>query len=232
MHKTQRAQLIRLAAAGIIGLLLLLGIIALAGRSLRLSGITPTKVGTHTNVVLSFSQPLTNGPDIMKTLSLSPTTEVSVIVDKAGITIVPTDGFKPGKYTISVPRITAQQGSISNFTASFSVSASNPSSNDATAVDLDDIATRQYPKLAQIPENKASDYKLQYLYDGKKVIFLLYLIEPLDVDDSSANPYQGLINSDKAARTYIDALGVPKENYTIRYQSEVQGQLIKQYAPN
>ncbi len=227
--KISKNQIIVIGAAFFATLLMVIGFFLFEQNTLRFNGKTPDDIGIQTNVALKFSQTITNGSDIMKNLTISPKVDVNVIVEGSSVIISPVDNFSSTKYTVNIPKVAAKQGSITNFKTDFEASDKNPASSDKTSIDLDDIATKQYPQLRKVADNPATNYDLQYVFDGKKVVFMLYLIEPLDVEEDPNQPFKELIASNKQAITYIEDLGIPKDKYVITYQSEVQKKLIDQY---
>lgn len=213
----------------LIVLLLVGGAINYLSRStgFKFLGTTPSNrsLGLQTNVVLNFNKPISNGDEVIASLTTTPLVKMNVFVEGKTVTILPVDGWQATTYTVNIPKLTAGLASIQSFTTSFTPNPKAPGSNNKTAQDTEDIPVKQYPKLVNADQEN-TDYKISYDLDGDKVAFRILLLEGQDRDLTEEQAIAQLKAHNKAARQFIASLGVPKAKYTITYDDPTQEDLI------
>lgn len=231
MQPDRTVQNVRIAK--ILSILFLLIVLVLSGysyfmnRNLRFQGISPSpkNLGTNTNVVLNFNKPISNKESVVASLRVTPLVKMSVLVENNSVTIIPIDSFSDTEYLVSIPLIKSGSQSIKDFTVSFKPNPTAPSTSEKTNIDLDDIPLRQYPNLKKVGDEK-TNYKINYALDGDTVVFDLLLIESQERGVSESQAIQTLKDHNTEAREFIASLGIPKDKYIIRYDEEVQAELI------
>lgn len=231
MQPDRTTQNVRIAK--VLGVLFILIVLVLSGysyfmnRNLRFQGISPSpkNLGTSTNVVLKFNKPISNRESVMASLQVTPLVKMSVLVEGNSVTIIPIDSFTDTEYRVSIPLIKSGSQTIKNFTTSFKPNPTAPSTSEKTNIDLDDIPLRTYPDLIKVSDEK-TNYKINYALDGDIVVFDLLLIESQERGVSEAQAIQKLKDHNTEARAFISTLGIPKDKYIIRYDDEVQAELI------
>ncbi len=184
-----------------------------------------SKVGLNTTIALKYSKNLSNRSDIMSNLSITPKVKVNIVVEKNSISIVPVTGYELKPYTVTIPTLKSGNKTILSQTLSFTPRADIPANNEATEIDLEDIPAKQYPELANIDTQPNENYKVSYDFDGEKIIFKLYLREPLRVEDET-QAIKNLRDYENQARTLIRSYNIPTEKYVITFESRGQQKLL------